>query len=79
MDLFNSLVRKNEELISYDFNLTRLQHIVIEHLVMSFQLSESSFFNDSELFKDLCLAFKGNILITRQPFTWVPVIESKLL
>jgi len=57
VDLFNSLVRKNEELISYDFNLTRLQHIVIEHLVMSFQLSESSFFNDSELFKDLCLAF----------------------
>ena len=60
-------------------NLTSLQHTVLAHLVARFQLTESSFLQDCELFKDLCLAFRGNILIIKQPVSFVPVVESRML
>ena len=69
----------NDQLFSYDINLTDLQHSILAHLVRQIQGTAQSFHDDCTLFKDICQVYKGNFNILEEPTNFVPVIKTKLM
>ena len=79
MALLEELTTLNEQLFSYDINLTDLQHSLLAHLVRQIQGTAQSFDDDCTLFKDICQVYKGNVVILEEPTNFVPVIMTKVM
>ena len=79
MELFNYLLTVNQAVEECDAGLTTIQRAVMRELVLRMEGTAHSFYNDCNLFIDLCHTYEGNVTIELKPKDFEPVVRTPTL
>ena len=79
VELFNYLLKVNQALEECDAGLTMIQEAVMRELVLRMEGTADSFYNDCNLFMDLCHAYEGNVTIEQKPKDFQPLVRTPTL